>query len=159
MIGGRFCRPNHHRSAKTIGNESNAQNKSGFVEGDEDTCCVQAFTKSTRFATSDPFVLRFDAEDQSRSSPLVLADGGLAVPRSSKGIAAVGDHGGMNGKRVGTSSSDGGILNSRVGGGIQGEVGRGATALGKKRLAGPVFYRVAWRRTGEKTLVWKITSR
>ncbi|CAM9680933.1 unnamed protein product, partial [Hapterophycus canaliculatus] len=33
------------------------------------------------------------------------------------------------------------------------------TAAGDDGLAGPVFYRVAWGRTGEKRVVWKIRSR
>ncbi len=125
---------------------------------------MQAFTRSTRFAdatTSHPFVLPFDGSDQNRLPPFALADGSLAVPRSSKGIAAMGGDG-LDGKSVGTSSSDGGtvgILNTRIGGGNHDQRGQGATTLGDKRLAGPVFYRVAWRRTGERIIVWRITSR
>lgn len=166
MIGGRLCHPTHQKNAKAMNsNGSNtAQNKSGFVEGDEDTCCVQAFTKSTRFAdatASHPFVLPFDGRDKNLFPPVTLADGDLALLSSSKGIPAMGGDG-LDGKSVGTSSSDGGtvdILNRRIGGGNQDQRGQGATTLGDKRLAGPIFYRVAWRRTGKRILVWKIASR
>lgn len=59
------------------------------------------------------------------------------------------------------------VKSVRVAGGVVGdEEGDGGCGLVKPEgsiagssLLGPVFYRAAWRRTGRKMAVWKITSR
>lgn len=89
---------------------------SGLFGGDQDACCVQAFTKSARFT-----------------------DGGDNNPRGGVGV---------------------GVLKTRIvdGGGNQSRRERRMPPE-DNGLSGPKFYRAAWRRTGDKLLVWKITSR
>lgn len=152
-----------------------------FSANDEDTCCVQAFVKSVGvtaaarpsrhvenpYAPKHQFVrlrttgsttlveLKRDSADggaqdaASRRAPMLGAQerdtGGAGSGSNSNNCDRSGGcHIGDSKRRVNSPTGDD---HHRY---------RPATEGG---LAGPVFYRAAWRRTGGKTFVWKISSR
>lgn len=137
---------------------------SGSFGSDQDACCVQAFTKGARFSEAASFHLF--TSPFNTGNAMKPPQSFLTVPRKSEGAtfgaegAGVGGDGFVDGKSK-RITSDGGDIDPRVVGGVnQGRHERGAAAPTKDNsLSAPVFYRTAWRRTGEKLFVWKITSR
>lgn len=160
-----------------------------ILSNDEDSCCVQAFTKSAKFAAaaaaagttasaaaaaSHLFPSPVSTGEKTASSPylspLVAAEsGGIGAQR---GVVRMGGASERNSSRCGSGIVGGKdprrvrgrgdmvLLNTSDGGEIQGRRGAAAAAAATNiNLAGPVFYRVAWRRTGGKLFVWKIVSR
>lgn len=138
---------------------------SGLFGSNQDACCVQAFTKSARFTDAASFHL---------FAPPVNAGNTINPPHSYLTGAeggSLGSGGSLDGKSKGANNArnegdndprGGGvsILNTRIGGGNERRRARGAAAPpADSGLPGPVFYRAAWRRTGEKMAVWKISSR
>lgn len=110
---------------------------------DEDACCVQAFTKSASFvAATAPHPCQSLSSAQI-GSPRARAPEGANKVRTSLG------RGSSNGQSPPHGNVNEGGHDRR---------GRGPM-VGDGGLVGPVFYRVAWRRTGDKRIVWKIRSR
>lgn len=142
MARGRWCRPHLRGNANTKANCANTDptTPTGGGEitspvprrgelpartfelfaGDEDACCVQAFTKSGSYST-----------DRREHQP----------------------RGGVENLRSNDSGEHGRFRRERGPGTVVVEAAEDAC------FGGPVFYRAAWRKTGEKLFVWKIRSR
>lgn len=110
---------------------------------DEDTCCVQAFVKSIAFSGASTAVEITTPEHIPRKGPTPRSATAASFPTAR--ASDIGEEYNSNNPKP---------LGARRRG-----QGTAAYSVAVEGLVGPVFYRVAWRRTGGQVFVWKVASR